>query len=630
MAKYYLLVTFIFCVQLFSSPSIAILTAENDSPFLSRKIKEKINPHVSSDIYSIRNTYDISKILSRKPAAIVLTSSDAAQTYLKYRPSNKAVPIVAVCNYNCYSTFEEHLPEAAFICGVTPMQELFEHLGRFTGSPTPTVGYIYPDSLKTEVLYEAYQLKEAGIEVFSLPMKDKPTLSGIVSILKKLKNKGVTVLRIAGTGEIYHLIEKEPSLREYLAQNTSVIISDKRDLYHILTGSVVVTIRPNLELLSSIAALTIQAVEKTEEPAKNLLVQSNIASLHYGKVRHFSLVEDKVQLLYELKNAPEYLAQKSSRSELWNSYFEKVLQCSDTIMTPPTKYAELLEESSDASAKAVRWFNTIKEQIAIIIISLLGFILLFKIARVVNRRNAQKPLAIIYPGNLFGKTLLNPNGRNKKLTIYLKKEQYKPLRIRSLIRYKKQFESKVKRFHFIDWEHGEDAVRFLHNIVRDLENTENELIAICNIPKKRQLEIAPRFGEFSLHLFEKFPTTEEMDSIFYGANKREPKVSYISGIITEDSLPPILQMLETNEVNGALLIEDPKPFAAIFYRKGVIVYAEDRLGTVGEKALYDVLSKRTGSFRFESDQKSPIENLSIRSMDLLMNWAGSFDSIDNE
>lgn len=591
---------------------------------------EKVSPYLSSDIYSIRNTYDISKILSREPAVIVLTSANATQTFLRYRPKDQNIPIVSICNYNCYTTFQTQLNDATFICGITPIKELFEHLGRFTGSTTPKVGYIYPDSLKTEVLYEAYQLTESGIEVFTLPLKDKPTLSGVITTLKKLKSKGVTVLRIAGTGEIFHLIEKEPSLREYLSNNTSVVISDKTDLYHTLTGSVVVTVRPNIEILSSVAALTIQAVEKTQKTGTNLLVQSNTASLHYGKVRHFSLVEDKVQLLQNLAKAPQIVEGSSTPSELWNRYLETVMLCSDTIMTPPSKYAELLEESSDISAKVVRILGTLKEQIAFIIISLIIAILLIKLARVIQRRNSQKPLAIIYPGNHFRKTLLNPNGRNKKLTGYLKKEQYKPVRIRSLIRYKKQFESRVRRFHFIDWEQGEDAVRFLHNMIRDIENTENELIAICNIPKNRQLEVAPRFGDTPLHLFEKFPTTEEMDSIFYGANKREPKVSYISGVITEDSLPPILQMLETNEVNGALLIEDPKPFAAIFYRNGVIVYAEDRLGTVGEKALYDVLSKRSGSFRFESDQKSPIENLSIRSMDLLMNWAGSLDSIPNE
>ncbi len=611
-----------------ASPSVAILSTQGDNHYLARTIRQKLSPVLSADIFVIKNTFDISKIISRKPDLIILLSDKTAETYLKYGQKNSSsIPVVAICNYDSYEKLAPKIKNGIVIVRATSSTDLFQQVSKFTGNLYPSVGYLYPDSLKEKTIFEMHHLKLSGITPFFQKMQEKPTPELIMSSLEKLIEKGATVIRIAGSGETLHMISNERQIRDFLAKNTSVIISDKQDLNHSLPGSIVVTLRENRELLSSVVALITQAVHRSNQTETDFTVTIDIASLHYGKVKHFSLMDHKPHLLETIDKAIISTDTINSRSAIWSLVNETLKSLAVTGVGIPADEHKYYEDKAHGLDQKIFRNISIRDLILLVGTTLLIIVIINSFIRKYRHLIANQATALLYPRTVLKRVLSNPNGRNRKITNYLKREKYRSITSHSLTHYRRQLKSINICVHIIDWEIAEDAVHFLHNIMRDRTDPIKDIVIVFNISKKEQLEITPRFGDIALHLYEKFPTTEECDNIFYGSGKQEHNVSYISGILAEDSLPPIFQMLETNKVNGALLIEDPKPFAAIFYRDGSIVYAEDRLGKIGENSLFNSLSKQNGTFRFERGQRSPVENISVRSMDLLMRWATKADEL---
>ncbi len=612
--------------SLIASPSAVILTTQGEAPYLAQTVRTKLMPVLSADIYTIRNTYDISKIISNRPEIIILTSEKATRTYLQYRPkSDNTIPLVAVSDHENYKELSSQIKNGTLLVNGTSSEELFEHLAKFTGKIPHSVGYLFSESYKEEALTEMYQLKKSGIITHSQRVNSSDNSDKVKTSLKKLKRKGATIIRILGDDALLTLIEKDDVIRKYLAKNSSVVISDKTDLHHSLTSSVVVTVRENKELFSGIIALVTQAAYRSGTADYDFEVIANIASLHYGKVKHFSLMKQRPLLLDALDEAILSIDTTTSRTAIWSEVFAITKNIADTVVGIPSNQRIFFEDTAKGLDKVLFYRFTVRDVIYLVGITLLILVFIRALRRHVLRIKASRPTAILYPKRLKRITLSNPNGRNKKLVLYLKRDKYQFITAHSITQYRRKINKIAPRVHIVDWEYDHEAVQFLHNMIRDRAEMAKDVFIIFNLPKKSHLEVAPRFGEMSLHLYEKYPTTEELDKVFYGSGKQEQKVSYISGTLDEEALPPIFQMLETNKTNGVLLIEDPAPFSAIFYRDGMIVYAEDRLGNSREKALYEALSKKEGNFRFEVGNRSPVENVSIRSMDLLMNWAAYVD-----
>lgn len=617
---------FILLSIVYSSPSVAILSSKNDSPYLAKTIRQKLDQTLSSDVYTIRNTYDISKIISKRPDIIVLISEETTRAYLKYAPKgNGQIPVVALSSHDAYDELAPQIENGVSIVNATSATELFTQLSRFTGNLYPSVGYLYPDSLKEKAFYEMYNLKMAGITPYAEKLPEKPTEKLLISLFTKLVEKGVTVVRIVGTGETIHLIETQKELREFLAKRTSIVITDKQDLHHSLPGSVVVTVRQNQELLSAVTALVTEGIERSKVVPDDFTVTTDVASLHYGTVKHFSLMQHTPLLLQDINRAILAIDTLTSRTAIWELIDITLNTFSDTGVGIPSNQRLLLEDVAEGLDRIIFQRYTLRDIVITFGMTFLVLFILISLFRNYRRKLFNQRSAILYPRSVMKRVVSNPNGRNKKLVNYLKKEKYRPISAHSLTHYERRLKKYTIRLHLVDWELSEDAVQFLHNTLRDRRIAVPDVVIVFNIPRKQRLEVAPRFGDIAVHFFEMTPTTEELDRVLYGSGKQEHHVSYISGALTDDSLPPIFQMLETNGVNGALLLEDPNPYAAIFYRNGVIVYAEDRLGTTGEQSLFNALSKRDGTFRFEKERRSPVENLSVRSMDLLMRWAAQSD-----
>jgi hypothetical protein len=84
-------------------------------------------------------------------------------------------------------------------------------------------------------------------------------------------------------------------------------------------------------------------------------------------------------------------------------------------------------------------------------------------------------------------------------------------------------------------------------------------------------------------------------------------------------------MVEGNNLTGCLVVEDDQPISVIYFRGGRVVYAVDKSGESGIKAIYNALSCRRGGFYFHLNRASQSENLSLGTMEILMGWADQRD-----
>ncbi len=614
----------------FASPSVAILTSPQDNPQFVETLRRKLNSSLSADVFMIQNAYDIGKVLSRGPELAILVSDTTTKIYLKYVPNYGVTPtVLGLCNYGSYGELRAQVDDGVLLAEVSDADDLFHHLARFTGSLQPVVGYIYPNSYKAEALYEMRLLKEGNSTPYGVRMSSDAESGEILRDIRGLVNRGATVIRILDDGQFSNAIEEENDIREYLEDHTSVVVSNETDLFRALPNSAVVSVRRNSELMSSVIKVVAHALINTDEPRSDFTVTASAASLHHGTVRHYSLMSSRPFLLDSLYESTTLMDSMSSADSIWNLVYSTLAPVADADVLYHSELIANFEETSLSLDRVIfGTTTTVKDIILMAVGIVLTFILLMSVYRRHMRRRFRLKTAMVYPGKNIKRVLSNSNGKNRKLQEYLKREHFRAIKVHSLTHYDRRLKQYESRFHIIDWEKGSDAIQFLYNQLKKRTDEIDDTIVVYNISHKYQLEIMPRFEGISLHMIEKFPTVDDFNRVLYGEEHREIDTSYIAGQIDPDALPPIFQMLEVNKVNGVLLLEDPSPFAAIFYREGIIVYAENRLGTIGKDALFQCLSKTDGAFRFEKDRRSPVESLSIRSMNLLMEWSTQVDESD--
>ena len=96
--------------------------------------------------------------------------------------------------------------------------------------------------------------------------------------------------------------------------------------------------------------------------------------------------------------------------------------------------------------------------------------------------------------------------------------------------------------------------------------------------------------------------------------------SAIEGDVSEGGLGAVLQLLEIGQKSGCLMIRQDKPYGVICFEGGNPTYAITNTNR-GEKAVYELLDLKSGSFSFVSGRKAPERNCTTSTMGVLMEWA---------
>ncbi|MGM0444382.1 MAG: DUF4388 domain-containing protein [Fibrobacterota bacterium] len=139
------------------------------------------------------------------------------------------------------------------------------------------------------------------------------------------------------------------------------------------------------------------------------------------------------------------------------------------------------------------------------------------------------------------------------------------------------------------------------------------------------------YGDAALFTAEKHPKEGDIEQIISNrsgavSHRQQAKTnSHLSGILEGENLADVLQLIEGSRKNGCLVLEDDKPYGALFFAEGKIVYAATRTGIFGEEGLYDILNMDQGSFHFLLNRKPPRRDLSLSPIAVLMNHRTHID-----
>lgn len=603
-----------------AEPFIAILSSGDKS--CKKLIQEKLPKNISSKIFTIRNTYDIGKMLLSDPSEIIITSSKTLRIVLKYSPDNFfSRRVLIIQDYDFLYNNKTQIPDNSV--SIIPSMnsiDLYARISKFTETLVTKVGYIYPYNFAAKSRSEINKIEDIGVRVTPCELKREATSKVIESDIKKVIKKGNTIIRFVGNSNDCDTIYNSPKIIKELRDNVSIIITESDKLYKQFPHTAVVTIRENSDLLSSIIVNIAIAMLRTKELPKYIEVSSSIPTLHFGSSKRFTLMGNISSDITLIKDNSSSLLTVDNDSIL-PTLFNSIGAFVDTALD--LSYMNLTIVSSRAQGLNKEAFGGIsyKDLIFITISILLIILFMIIVAKILRKRSLSTPTALIYPRKKH--IILNRKNKKRNLKRYFKKEKMQPVRCSKQGKFDKYLNILNIKLVVIDYQRCNK--KFIKSFIKSMKNCHKSnriKIVVYNINRNSQLELAPRLGDYLLHFHDNILTSEILDSVIYGDKGKSPMTDYISGDITSnDMLIPIFQMLDQNKDNGVLLIEDPKPFAAIFYRDGKIVYAQSVFNNTGIQAVFDVLGKLKGSFRFVKEKKAPVEDCSISSMDLLMEWA---------
>jgi hypothetical protein len=116
--------------------------------------------------------------------------------------------------------------------------------------------------------------------------------------------------------------------------------------------------------------------------------------------------------------------------------------------------------------------------------------------------------------------------------------------------------------------------------------------------------------------FEFEPAPEESGSVDTGA--------IFEGVLSENSLPEILQFLEIGRRTGLLSLETEQPAGVINFQDGDITSAQTHLHE-GVEAVFEMLALNRGKFRFFPGKVTATGGARISATQVLMHWAQRVD-----
>ncbi len=611
--------------------SIEVLYSSSADLSITNGIVTELRKNGSAESHLIRSTYDISKALSHKPEILLLVSDSAISTYLRFAPKKDTLTkIIALCSYDSYHSLKAKLPKAQFCVSGIATDELYRQLSKFTRTIYPTAGFLYYNAVKQEISYEMATIRQSGISPFTRAIPDSATADQLKRALNLLSEQGVTTIRIAVSDSTYALLTNNDELKQLLEKLFSVILTDRPDLHTFLPQTPTLTITSDDKLYCKSVALLATALRYNEKSSEDITISTETGTLHYGTDREEQLTESRTILVEQIDSLIRSAGKKSRGDVLTESVLRTLNPISKSGVVTATEQIVQMAEAGTGLDKKLILSITIRDlMIFFSSLTLIG-VAINILYKLIEPLLSHKPIATIYPNRSIATKIERENKRPKRLERILRSERFTVKPISSLMQYRTFLKKKTADLHIIEWTNGSDVVIYLQHIFDQRNNKRTEPVVIFNISKKFQIELAPRFSKTPLFMFESTPTLEDLERVFYGSGHQEYHVSSIAGELAQESLPQILQTLESSCLTGALLIEDPEPFSIIFYMNGLIVYAQDRFGSSIEDTLYQTLEKRDGSFRFEKNRRAPFQKIALNSMDVLMSWSLQSDGIPSE
>ncbi len=184
----------------------------------------------------------------------------------------------------------------------------------------------------------------------------------------------------------------------------------------------------------------------------------------------------------------------------------------------------------------------------------------------------------------------------------------------------------------IDWQLGNHILQSVESVLANRTSTTNILVVFYNVPDASAMPksaVVPNVAYLGISFYDRdvfklvtplIITESETKSI-----RKSVESSALGGDIGPGSLIEVMQFIEIGRKTGCLFItQQEKPYGLIYFEQGRLTYAASQ-GKQGRDAVFEILGLKTGKFHFVKDKITSTKNVSVSTLEILMEWTKAVD-----
>ena len=618
-----------------SNAGIAVVHQQNTIlPPFTEGMVARINNFSESRRFAVSDKDGLLQIAQNSGVKmIVILSTAVAEDYVRLiREGETLAPQITIPDIPLREEDALILAENGIVCipTISPVPLVRGLSGRFNINPL-NVGYLYGADGKNVALSEISQLKSQKISVLRRHLKTPVSPDEFANAVERFHTRNVSVYRFCGQNSILSFFEQEPSKIPFLERRATAIIVDNPKFLNLFSMPVAIITRNNAILERIIPIIVFAALRDQEAGIKSrfehpIRIHATSVMLYSngGRGRGEKLIESGDLLVPEIDKINQQLRhslKSKSGDDLWETYISTLGTILDTSAFTG-KNAMLIPKSiiDDIDYAALILV------IAIIVILAVCIMLI----KTYQRKSYKRRIALIMPGAVNKIVLTDNDGKSIPLKGIIENEGFQMKLTSSLGGARRVVRKNYPNIVFADWTASGEILRNLFRAFTASHKYSQMGIVVINIPVGKQAEMKKRFAGASIYCYEKLPTLDDVLSHLRGEKgfSAYSEGSYISGIIRDDNLSVVLQMIEGNAYTGRLIVEESKPVSLIYFRDGRIVHAVNKSGgQSGVNAIYAALNCHRGNYYFHLNKPAPSETLNLGAIEVLMGWADQKDRI---
>lgn len=636
-----ILILFLLLFAFVNAKVIVVQSRNSKLPFAEGMVV-RLNGLTETKRYGVEDKNGLFQIAATNPDLLVIISTVTAENYVKLiREGEILPPHITIPDTPLREEDAAILTKHGIICipTVSPTPIIRRLAEKLNLNSQQGIGYIYSDSSKYNARNEMSLLKSENIPVFSRLLRTPIISDEFAYGIGRFYTNNVLFYRLCGQDPILSFLENEPSMVSFVERRAAAVIVDSREYMELFLQTPVVLFTNNDALMERVSTIIVMATLRDIEAGNKprflhpIRIYSTSATLFNGQnSKGENLVEGTDLFLAQIDKITQQIKNRSqSANELWNLYSSTLAAIIDTSVLAD-KNALVVSSRTEMIDKFDRAIGTREfGYAALVIIVLILFIMIcVTLFRVYRRKLYKRRVALIVPGAMNKTSFVSADGKSVPLSVLLENEGYQA-----------KFASSLKSFHRImrknfpsiiiadcsNWAAARDTLRVFYQVFTNSHKYTQVGIILVNIPVNKQTQIKKILEGAMVYCYEYLPTLDDIKVHLRGDKhfSSYSEGSYMSGIIQEDNLTTVLQMIEGNTHTGCLVVEEDNPVSVIYFKSGRVVFAVDRSGESGVKAIYNALNCRRGNFYFHLNRTAQAETLNLGTMEILMGWAEQKD-----
>ena len=618
---------------------IAVVQSRTSNLPFAEGMVARLNEFAECKRYGVEEKSGLLQIAATKPDIFVILSTLTAEKYVRLiREGETLPPHFTIPDTPLREEDIAILTRHGIVCipSASPTPVIRALSGRLNTSTH--IGYIYSNNSRNIAEIEMAQLRAENIPVFGRLLRTPILPDEFAYGIGRFFTNNVLLYRFCGKDPILSFFEQEPPMISFVERRASAVIVDSPEYIELFTQIPVVLFGNNNALIERIAALIAFAVLKDSETEERprfshpIRIYTTNATLYSKNTPNGeNLIEGAHLILAQIDRMSQQLRrQEQSTEDLWKLYISTLGAIIDTS-TITSKNSMIILKRNVIIDKFDQIIGTREfGYAALAIIVLLLFILFcLTFVKAYKKKLYKRRVALLMPGSVSKIQLVSDDGKSVPLSILLENEGYQTKLTSSLKGFQRIMRKSFPNIVVADWEASRVMLQLFYQEFTNSHKYSQVGVILINIPVNKQTQVKKLFGGASVYCYDDFPTLDDVQAHLRGDKhfSSYSEGSYMSGIIQEDNLTAVLQMLEGNMYTGCLVVEDDKPVSVIYFKGGRVVYAVDKSGESGVKSIYNALNCRRGNFYFHLNRTAQTETLNLGTIEILMGWADQRDRI---